>query len=339
MKYTATISSFVVNQDMAKNAVYSVHNLSNLSTDPLIKRIALGFDTIYIERPMTMYTEKELSDPDFPITLAEVVRQDKVLYDYLFDQKVISFVELPFITDINKLDDVEKGLLNRSFSYIKQSSVSKKQLEQAKSIKESNEVFFKANHLLDEASDSLTRYKAIGLSKHRQGEFYPILRSGKSFTGEGTKTAVVRLIVNSLPQPGPDTPWESIIDFRRDETTRLQYLALLNWINEMATSSLTVNEISEKLEYLYLDYKRSIERHRLKWKTGILEVVAAAGVSFFTGNLPAAVNMASNLLKVGTAVLNLREEEGKLPSKEIAYIYHTNQAFRREFQKNDSSCY
>jgi len=138
---------------------------------------------------------------------------------------------------------------------------------------------------------------------------------------------VIRLVVDSLPQPGVDTPWEAIVDFRSDETTRLQYLALINWINEMAKSLLTANEINEKLEYLLMEYKRSIERHRLKWKTGMLEILTAAAAGFFTGNIPASINLLSNFVKVGSTALNLQEEEGKLPGKEIAYIYHANQNF------------
>ena len=95
----------------------------------------------------------------------------------------------------------------------------------------------------------------------------------------------------------------------------------------MTHSNLFANEINEKLEYLHLQYKRSIERHRLKWKMSALEILAAAGVGLFTGNLPAATNLASNFVKVSSTLLNLKEEEGKLPGREIAYIYHVNQAF------------
>jgi len=78
---------------------------------------------------------------------------------------------------------------------------------------------------------------------------------------------------------------------------------------------------------LLLDYKHSIRRHRLKWKTGVLEIIAAATAGFFSGNLPAAINVATNFIKIGSATLNLREEEGRLPGKEIAYIYHARQVF------------
>ena len=96
----------------------------------------------------------------------------------------------------------------------------------------------------------------------------------------------------------------------------------------MARSSLTLNEIDEKLEYLYLEYKRSVERHRLKWTPAMLEIIAATGVGFFTGNLPVALNLASNIVKMGSTVLNLRKEEGTLPGREIAYIYHANNVFK-----------
>jgi hypothetical protein len=164
----------------------------------------------------------------------------------------------------------------------------------------------------------------MSLARQEHGEFYPILRSIETLDGVGTKTTVLRLVIEHLPQPGPDTSWEAIIDFRNDAETRRQYLALTHWINEMTHSSWTANEIEEEFEHLFAEYKKSLDRHRLKWKTSPLEILVAVGASL----LPTGWNLLSNLVKLGSATVSLMEEEAKLPGKEIAYIYRVQQAFK-----------
>ena len=184
---------------MAKNAVYSVKTDFNLSNDPWIKRVALGFDTIYIQKPLISFTEEELSDPEVPSTFAGQVRKDRALYEYLLEEKIISFFDNPFVSDNNVLDNAERNLLDRSVSHILQMSELQKQLERITGRREMNELMTSFNEVTDKASDALTRLKAIGLAKRQPGEFYPILRSERSFDQDGTKTAVVRLVVNNLP--------------------------------------------------------------------------------------------------------------------------------------------
>jgi hypothetical protein len=312
---------------MAKNAVYRINAFVSIPDDIILKRMALGFDTIFLEAPLKGYTKEVLFRHMSHGDIIEGYRQYRALLVFLFEHKVISGVEPSDVYENQKLSEVEQDLLDRMISGMTQSYMVREKIEETRNVAEFDTLCASADGLLDSAGDSLTRFRAISLAKLVPGEFYPILRTDRSFSGQGTKTTVVRLVVDRLPQPDVDTPWEAIVDFRSDEATRLQYLALINWINEMAKSSLTANEINEKLEYLLMEYKRSIERHRLKWKTGILEIVAAATAGFFTGNLPAAINLLSNIVKVGSTALNLQEEEGKLPGKEIAYIYHANQNF------------
>lgn len=95
----------------------------------------------------------------------------------------------------------------------------------------------------------------------------------------------------------------------------------------MAGSELNINEIEEKYEYLYLDYKRSFERHKMKTVQGLLEVLTIGLGTLLTGILPTAMIMASQLFKIGSMQLDLLREEGTIPGKEIAYIYHANKRF------------
>jgi hypothetical protein len=168
---------------------------------------------------------------------------------------------------------------------------------------------------------------AIMSLNDNDNEYYPVFKSTSRFEKGDLKGKVVNFLLSNIPEPDSQTTWEQIIDFRSDEDTKLKYLALVDWVNDIARANYTISEIKDKYEYLYLDYKRSYEKHKIKSTFTTLEIVAAAGAAFFTSNIPMALSLASNFLKIGTSTLNLLKEEGTLPGKEIAYIYHANKEF------------
>jgi hypothetical protein len=313
---------------MAKNAVYDAINNFNITADLKVKQAALLFDKVFVKKPISAPSALDFSKYGSPKAFSDMIRQNDACFEYLIEQKVLAPFETPDNVDIKSLTPIERQLLGRAIVWITKNSDVLMKTVQSKDQREQEQGLLSARGIMNKGIDAVTRFYAIRLAKDHAQEFYPILRSTESFDQEGTKTEVVRLLLNYIPQPTADTPWEAIIDFRRDESTRLKYLALMNWINELSSSSLTINELNEKMEYLYLDYKRSFERHRLKATTGVLEIITGAAIGFFTSNVPAALNLASNIVKVGSTVLSLHQEEEKLPGKEIAYIYHANKTFR-----------
>jgi hypothetical protein len=180
---------------------------------------------------------------------------------------------------------------------------------------------------IPEIIDIATRIQAEILTLYFNEDFFPILYSSEGFINGDKKVDVFKFVLENIPEPEENTSWEQIIDFRNDEETRLKYLALINWINEISKSSYSVGEIKDKYEYLYLDYKKNYERHRMKSKMGIMEILTAAGIALLSSNIPTALTAASHLFKFGKSTLELFTEEGKIPGKEIAYIYKTKQEF------------
>ena len=312
---------------MAKNAVYEPYHNFNFNLNQHIKQAALLFDKVFVTKRQIAPSANDFIQYRPPEAFLDLIRQNEAIYEYLIEQGVIAPFKVRLSSDIESFTCIEQQLLFHSVSCITQGHKELSKIKNAKDQSERDRGLKRFHDMMNMGTDSLSRYCSACLAKIHAEEFYPILRSTESFDREGAKTKVVRLLLNHIPLPTKNTPWEAIIDFRKDESTRLKYLALMNWINELANSPLTANELNEKLEYLYLDYKRSFERHRLKATTGVLEIFTAATIGFFTSNVPAALNLASNIVRVGTTVLNLQEEEGKLPGKEIAYIYHANKTF------------
>jgi hypothetical protein len=65
----------------------------------------------------------------------------------------------------------------------------------------------------------------------------------------------------------------------------------------------------------------------LKSRLGVVEILAGVGIGLLTSDFLSAFNLVSNFVKIGLNALNLRKEEGLLPGKDIAYLYHANNTF------------
>lgn len=276
---------------MSKYGVLVLHPNNKLPIP--LKKASLLFDKIYIsETPLKSHFKKFIKNPEI---------------EFLVKQSILlGFNDLEIIKDIKPNE--QTGELIRVLNN-------------------------KINNLTSETIfnfiDIVSRLKALILSLHLNENFFPLLYTSKGFVECDKKAEVVQFVLKNIPEPDENTPWEQIIDFRSDEDTRLKYLALINWVNEIAKSNYTIGEIKDKYEYLYLDYKRSYKRHKMKSGLGTLEILTAASIGFLSSDIPTALTAASHLFKVGTSTLNLLKEEGNIPGKEIAYIYKAKKTFNK----------
>lgn len=183
------------------------------------------------------------------------------------------------------------------------------------------------NRKISLKKDVILRQKAYTLSTINSGEYYPILKADPISDSSEKKSDVIKFILKDLPVPDPNTPWEQIIDFRKDDETRGRYLALINWVNEVSRSELSMNEISEKYDYLYHEYRQAYNRHKISSGLGVVEILAACGTAIASGNVGLIPGLVNNLFKIGTFSMNMLKEEGKIPGREISYMYHSKNVF------------
>lgn len=132
---------------------------------------------------------------------------------------------------------------------------------------------------------------------------------------------VVQIVLNALPIPDNSTPWEQVVDYRSDPDSRDKFLDLRNWMSEVSRAKLTPIEIGQKLEYLLSQYKRHMGIHKIKTKTGTLEMLLTT-----TAEIPEEVLhlKPSKAIKALYAFKHRRIAllEGELtsPGNEVAYI-------------------
>lgn len=143
------------------------------------------------------------------------------------------------------------------------------------------------------------------------------------------KNDVAQIVINSLPVPSDTTPWEKIIDYRKDPDSRNKFLDLRNWMNEMVRGELSRIEIEQKLEYLISQYQRHMRLHKMKTEAGTLETIVVSSaeiledlVKFKWGK------MAKTLFSFKQRQVNLLEGELKSPGNEVAYIIKAQVYFK-----------
>jgi hypothetical protein len=300
---------------MGKSALYHI-TLSTLQEAIPFKQLSLLFDRIYIN--------------NFPEIIKKVYLSKKneiPQWQKLFEN----------IDDIEYLQEI--GIVSTFPSYVAYNESESE--EQLRILKQASPEYLKSltqgfatadsqafkDRLKAESDGLIARTDAILLSKRHNIECIPVLSFFNGPEVKDKKEEVFQFILNDIPSPDYSTPWEQIIDFRSDRETRLKYLAMINWINEVAKSNFSANEIKERYEYLYYDYKRSYERHKIRTGFSTLEIITSLGVALTTGNIPVALNLVSSFLRIGTNFTKLLKEERDLPGKEIAYVFHTQNEF------------
>lgn len=170
------------------------------------------------------------------------------------------------------------------------------------------------------------RQKSIELRSLHNVDIVPILHPTVSFigtTGEAQtkKDNVVGIVLNALPVPDEVTPWEQILEYRSDPDSIVKFLALKNWMNDVARQELSPNEIEEKLEWLIHSYKKHLELHRLKSNSGTLETIIVAGAEFIESLIKFKWSaIAKGLFAFKRRRIALLEGELTLPGNEVAYI-------------------
>ncbi len=141
-------------------------------------------------------------------------------------------------------------------------------------------------------------------------------------------TDVISLVLDKLPMPSENTPWEAIIDFKADADAQGYLQGLKVWMSEMARQNLTPTEANEKLEWLIFQHKKHLRMHKLKYRWGTLggTFVAAAEVfedlaKFKWGKAAGAV------VSIFDRRIELIEAELKNPAHEVAYIVKAQELF------------
>jgi hypothetical protein len=146
-----------------------------------------------------------------------------------------------------------------------------------------------------------------------------------------SKGNVAQIVINNLPLPSNETPWEQIIDYRDDSETQKHLSSLRRWISRTSKQNLSSLEIEEEIESLIYDFQEHMKFHKMKINTETLEVLVNSSADVI-GNLLTLKfsKLLDPLFAIKKRQLSLLEAEITAPGKEMAYIIKTRDVFQSE---------
>jgi len=166
---------------------------------------------------------------------------------------------------------------------------------------------------------------------------YPVLSSfiPTMENNDDAKANVVQIVLTEFPVPDEQTPWEQIKEFRNDPASRSKFLALKDWINEVARMNLPRIEVEDKLKARISDYDDHMKVYKLKRKLETLKIIACAEAGFLTTAkltgwstlITAAGMIVTPLFTIKQQQVKLMEAEQKAPGREVAYIVKSKESF------------
>lgn len=152
--------------------------------------------------------------------------------------------------------------------------------------------------------------------------------SHDAHTSASDLTDVLRVVIGAFPVPKTNTPWEDIIEFRRDLQVAAMHLRFIRWARSAASGNGGLGEILEELQDLLNEYEAHMKIARIKSSRGVLETVIVTGaeiaedlVKFKWGKL------AKGLFELKHQHLALVEAEQKAPGREVALLAEARKRF------------
>lgn len=174
-----------------------------------------------------------------------------------------------------------------------------------------------------DASDRSLRRAAIYYQEQFGWDAVAILpdtrAAAKVLTGD--RDAVVDVLIEHLPIPSDDTPWEAILDFRQDPEVRRKYLLMRDWLNDLARGDLAPIELHDRLRAMLSDYEHHMQRAQMKVTHGAVRTVLTVAAEVLEGVLRLKpTQVVDALFFISKRRLDLSEAEQSAPGREIAYI-------------------
>ena len=143
-----------------------------------------------------------------------------------------------------------------------------------------------------------------------------------------TKHTVVSLLLNKLPLPDDETPWEQILEFKNDPNSKQNLINLRRWVRKITSERIPVNELEEEYLYLINEFSRYYQLNRAKANLSTIETIL---------NVPLEVveylpfikfsKLKDPLFVFGKRKMALLEAELSAPGKELSYIIKAKEFF------------
>jgi len=139
---------------------------------------------------------------------------------------------------------------------------------------------------------------------------------------------LLSIVLEALPHPSNDTPWERIIEFRSDDGVRRSLRRLRHWLNKTARDPSSLRYADDELNDLLDRYEEYMRLQKLKIQRSKFETIVTASADVLenlaTLRVGVAARAAFSLARQDIALL---EAELAAPGREVAFIAKARDTF------------
>lgn len=136
-----------------------------------------------------------------------------------------------------------------------------------------------------------------------------------------TEKNSIELILNEVPLPPTNLPWQDFIQFRKDEENIAKLRALRLWLNNRAKQNESPTIIRDELQHLLYEYQKYMAIQHKKYSTGVLSTLITSTPEIIghlmTLNFGSTLNA---LFSVRGRSIALSEAELSAPGREVSYV-------------------
>lgn len=293
-----------------------------------LKQQTLLFDQIGILQLDEIYqfVSTLKSYPDSTSKFSDVLRseleyleQNGIIFNLTLSQELSAEAANSFFTSHSRESDAEVSELL--------TKIMKRQKIETKSFEDLS------NRLdsLKERDALILRLLSLVMEKTRKASVVTTLPYTEYLSNipNSNKSDVAQIIMDKLPLPNDETPWEQIIDYRNDTETQSQLLSLRRWISKISSQNLPPAEIEEEFESLTNDFQKHMNFHKMKANTETLEVMVKAPLEIIENLVKLKFSkIPEPLFALKKRQINLMEAELNAPGREVAYMIKTQETFQ-----------
>lgn len=140
---------------------------------------------------------------------------------------------------------------------------------------------------------------------------------------------VTEVVLQQIPEPAVDTPWESIFEWRDDSDAQMKLRRLKHWINTTAQrTEITAASLRDEVLSLIDDYRQAMKVHDFNVQTGSLRTVVTTTAAVLENLAKFKFEKLADLpFQLLGRKIKRAEADLKAPGRDLAYIVATDERF------------
>ena len=315
--------------------IEAINNLDNGELQEAFKRLESILTVLSNINPLERITNNRnsvaairvaVTNSSIDIDKAQLKR-DSLYFDYFAFRDGLSNIQSD--PELNWLN--EQGII-QSLEYDRQFENGLKKAEEI-SINEmlqNDGLKFEYNEAVNRLTGLQKLIFANGLSEVSNFIGIPWFKNETEYvaTFKNGSNSCLSVILKALPIPDDTTPWEAILDFRRNAESIEKRQSLIAWQNKLFKQGLSAAEIGDELQYLLNEYSKEMKALKIKTRLSTIKTIFVA-VPELVENLAKLKfkAIAENVFAFAESKIDLNEKRSAVNGKEIAYIPYSRQKF------------